>query len=48
MPKFDFNKIAKELYSNRTSAGCLNLLHIFRTYMQQNNSEWMLLQFNNK
>ena len=40
MLKFDFNKVAKQLYWNRTSAWLspVNLLHIFRTPFPENTS----------
>ena len=45
MPKCDFNKVAKQLYSNHIQNGCspVNLLHIFRTPFPRNTSEWLLL-----
>ena len=46
MLKFDFNKLAKQLYWNRTSAWLspVNLLHIFRTPFPENTSERLLLK----
>ena len=46
MLKFDFNKVAKQLYWNRTSAWLspVNLLHIFRTPFPENTSERLLLK----
>ena len=45
MPKCDFNKVAKELYRNRTLHECssVNLLHIFRTPFLKNASGRLLL-----
>ena len=45
MPKCDFNKVAKQLYRNHTSAWVspVNLLHIFRTPLPKNTSGWLLL-----
>ena len=53
MSKCDFNKVAikvsikvaKQLYSNRTSAWVFfcKLLHIFRTPFPRSNSRWLLL-----
>ena len=47
MPKYDFNKVAKQLYWNHTSAWCspVNLLHIFRTSFPRNTSGWLLLKY---
>ena len=46
MLKFDFNKVAKQLYWNRTLAWLspVNLLHIFRTPFPENTSERLLLK----
>ena len=46
MLKFHFNKVAKQLYWNRTSAWLspVNLLHIFRTPFPENTSERLLLK----
>ena len=46
MPKFDFNKVALQLYWNHFSAWCspVNLLHICRTPFTKNISEWLLLK----
>ena len=45
MSKCDFNKVAKQLYWNNTSAGCspVNLLHISRTPFSKNTPGWLLL-----
>ena len=45
MPKCDFNKVAKQLYLNHTSAWVfsVNLLHIFRTPFLKNTFGWLLL-----
>ena len=40
MPKYDFNKVAKQL---RHGCSPVNLLHIFRTPFSRNSSEWLLL-----
>ena len=48
MPKCDFNKVAKQLYLNRTSewmCSTVNLLHIFRISFPRNTSWWLLLIF---
>ena len=44
MPKCDFNKVAKQIYWNRTLAWCspVNLLHIFRTPFLKNITVWLL------
>ena len=47
MPKCDFNKVAKQLYWNRTSLWVffpVNLLHIFRTPCPKNTSGRLPLQ----
>ena len=46
MPKCDFNKVAKELYRNRTLHECssVNLLHIFRTPFLKNASGRLLVK----
>ena len=46
MSKCDFNKVAKQLYWNPTSAwvSLVNLLHIFRTPFPRNTSGWLLLK----
>ena len=40
IPKYDFNKVAKQLYWNRTAEWCsqVNLLHIFKTPFDKNTS----------
>ena len=45
MPKCNFNKAVKQLYSNRTSHWCsaVNLLHIFRAPFLKNTSKRLLL-----
>ena len=45
MPRYNFNKIALQLYWNRTSAGgsLVNFLNIFRTTFPKNTSEQLLL-----
>ena len=45
MSKCDFNKVALQLYWNRTSAWVFScdLLHIFRTLFPRNTSVWLLL-----
>ena len=40
MPKYDFNKVAKQL---RHGCSPVNLLHIFRTRFSRNSSGWLLL-----
>ena len=47
MPKCDFNKIALQLYWNRTSGWMFscNLLHIFRILFLKNTCGWLLLNF---
>ena len=53
MPKCGFNKVAKQLYWNHTSAwdmfqhGCspIDLLYIFRILFSKNTSVGLLLQF---
>ena len=42
MPKYDFNKVAKQL---RHGCFIANLLHIFRTPFSKNTSEWLLPSF---
>ena len=46
MLKYDFNKVAKQLYWNRIRHGCspVNLLHLFRTTFLKNTSGWLLLK----
>ena len=43
MPKWDFNKVAKQLYQITLRHGCspVNLLHIFRTPFSKTTSEWL-------
>ena len=41
MPKFDFNKVAKQLWHGCSS---VNLLHIFRTSFPEKNSGGLFLQ----
>ena len=51
MPKYDFNKVALQLYSNHTSAwlfSCKFAAHIFRTSFPRNTSRWLLLYFNER
>ena len=50
MTKCDFNKVAKQLYWNQTSARVFNpiLLHIFRTPFYKNTFEGLRLFFYNK
>ena len=45
MSKCGFNKVARQLYWNHTSAGCspVNLLHIFKTLFPKNTSGGLLL-----
>ena len=49
MPKYDFNKVALQIYWNRTSAWVFsyNLLRIFWTPFYKNTSGWLLLKIYN-
>ena len=48
IPKCDFNKVAKQLYWNRTSAWCspVNLLYVFGTPFPKKTSRWQILTIN--
>ena len=45
IPKYDFNKVAKQFYINHNSVGCspVNWLHIFRIPFPENTSGGLLL-----
>ena len=47
MPKCDFNKVASNFIEITLCHGCsaVNLLHIFRTPLTKNISEWLFLRF---
>ena len=46
MPKYDFNKIAKQLYYNHTSAGVFSckFAGYFQNTFLKNTSRWLLLK----
>ena len=48
IPKCDCNKVAKQLYWNRTSAWCspVNLLYVFGTPFPKKTSWWQILTIN--